>query len=637
MQASMIVELLKGLNPPQRQAVTHSYDRNTLVLAGAGSGKTRVLTKRIAFIIAHGHSTSSILAVTFTNKAADEMRKRLSEYIGKENAKKILMGTFHSVCVELLRQFGKEIGVPKYFTIYDSGDAKQLMKEVMMDITGAYDKELVSSALGKISNMKNSLISPQEASLRCYENEDRLIAMAYERYQQKLAKNKALDFDDLIMKTVLLLRSSNKAKSYCNNRFKFVMSDEVQDTNKAQYELLELIAGSNNIFLVGDDSQSIYGWRGADINNILTFQDKYPNCRIIKLEQNYRSTQTIVNAGNALIKHNTKKLEKTCFSASEVGEPIKIIRTNNDIKESEFIVGEIVNLVKYCGYKFSDFAILYRTNRLSRGIEDKLMAYGIPYQVVAGLSFYNRKEIKDTVSIMQSVANPSNDMAFKRVLGVMPGIGDKSIQALQEIADKDNSSLYDSISKFDGRSKAPLQNIAKMIGRMQKYMNKPVSEFLKLVLETTGYVQRLSAVNTKENQDRIENIEELVNVACQFEQNNQTDTLTSFLDRVSLSSDTDATKDEDKVKLMTVHASKGLEFPCVFIMAVEENILPHKNCQSNTEIEEERRLLYVAVTRAEKLLYISHASTRMTYGKINTAMQSRFISEIPMNLKMEIW
>lgn len=633
----MIAELLKNLNPPQRQAVTHSYDRNTLVLAGAGSGKTGILTKRIAFIIGHGHPTSSILAVTFTNKAADEMRKRLGGFIGKENAKKILMGTFHSICVELLRQFGREISVPKYFTIYDSGDSKQLMKEVMTDITGTSDKDVVKNVMSKISNMKNALVGPQEASLRAYEEEDRLVAMAYERYQQKLAKNKALDFDDLIMKTVLLLRSSAKAKGYCNKRFKFVMGDEVQDTNKAQFELLELIAGNNNIFIVGDDSQSIYGWRGADINNILTFQERYTNCRIIKLEQNYRSTQTIVNAANALIKYNTRKLEKTCFSAGDVGEPIKVFKANNDIKECEFIVGEIINLVKYCGYKFSDFAILYRTNRLSRGVEDKLMSYGIPYQVVAGLSFYDRKEIKDTVSIMQSVSNPDNDIAFKRLLGIMPGIGEASVNTLQEIADKDNSSLYQSISKFDGRTKAPLLNIAKMIGKLQQFMNRPVSEFLKIALESTGYLQRLNSVNTKENADRVDNIEELMNIACQFENNNQNDTLTSFLDRVSLSSDTDANKDTDKVKLMTIHASKGLEFPCVFVMSVEENILPHKNCQSDMEIEEERRLLYVGVTRAEKLLYITHAGSRMTYGKINTAMQSRFISEIPTHLKMEIW
>lgn len=637
MQTNMLHELVKGLNPPQLRSVTHSYDRNTLVVAGAGSGKTGAFTRRIAFIIGNGYGTDSILAVTFTNKAADEMRKRVAKYIGEENAKKIMMGTFHSTCVELLRQFGREIGVPRYFTIYDAGDAKQILKETMLELTGTTDDNMIRSCKEKISNMKNKLIDTYEANMRAVSPEDRLVARAYEKYQQKLAVNKALDFDDLIMKTVFLLRQSPKAKGYCNNRFKFVMADEVQDTNDAQFELLELIAGNNNIFVVGDDSQCIYCWRGANIDNIIKFKEKNPGCRIIKFEQNYRSTQTIVNAGNALIKHNTKRLDKTCFSVSDVGQPIKIHKAYNDLKECNFIVNEIRNLITYCGKKYKDVAILCRVNKLTRNLEDKFMSYGIPYEVVNGLSFYQRKEIKDVTAIMKTIANPKDDIAFKRFLDVTPKVGKTSIKKIQEIANKENCNLYDAVSKFDGRSKGAITQAMKTLGNLMQFVNRPISEFLKMVLDSTGYVERLKAVNTEENQSRIENLEELFNIAVQFENHSSNDTLTAFLDRVSLSSDSDANSDDNKVKLMTIHASKGLEFDSVFIMAAEENILPHKNSQSDMEIEEERRLLYVAMTRAEKILYITHANSRMVFGKIQHALPSRFLTEIPSNLKMEIF
>ena len=641
METLILNDLIQGLNPAQSLAVTHSYDKNTLVIAGAGSGKTAVITRRVAFIIGNGHSTDSILAVTFTNKAADEMRSRVAQYIGKENARKILMGTFHSICVELLRQFGREIGVARYFTIYDSGDAKQIMKEVVLEIIGSSDKVVISNCVSKISNMKNSLVTCQEANLRAVCQDDRLIAMAYERYQQKLTNNKALDFDDLIMKTVLLLRASTTARSYCNNRFRFVMGDEVQDTNDAQYELLELIAGKNNIFLVGDDSQSVYGWRGANIDNILKFKERYPDCKIIKLEQNYRSTQTIVNAGNALVKHNTKRLEKTCFSSKAVGVPIKVFKAHNDIKESDFIVKEIINLVTYTGMKYSDVAVLYRVNKLTRTLEDQLMKYGVPYEVVSGVSFYQRKEIKDTVAIMKSVVNPTDNIAFERLLKITPRIGDTMIGNLKETASLENISLSEAVVKYNGRSKASLDNLQKLLKSLTTFAKAPVSEFLKKALDITGYLNRLRAVNTDENKTRIENVEELINVAFEFEKLNNskggTDSVTSFLDRVCLSSDTDQLKNPEKVKLMTIHASKGLEFDTVFVMAVEENLLPHKNSQSDDEIEEERRLLYVAITRAERLLYISHSASRCQFGKVEQAMPSRFLAEIPTSLKMEIW
>lgn len=633
----LLHNLIDGLNPPQRQAVTHSYDMNTLVVAGAGSGKTGVLTRRIAFIIGCGYSTDSILAVTFTNKAADEMRKRVGKYIGDENAKKILMGTFHSICVEILRKFGKEVGVPKYFTIYDASDAKQLMKEVVSDITGSIDKETVEMCCSGISNMKNNLITITECQMTAATPQEQLIARAYEKYQHKLNVNKSLDFDDLIMKTVLLLRHSTTARNYCQNRFRFVLGDEIQDTNKAQFELLELIAGKNNIFLVGDDSQSIYGWRGANIDNIIKFQQKYPNSRIIKLEQNYRSTQTIVNAGNAVIKNNKKRLDKTCYSQSAIGDPIKIFKAVNDMKESEFIVKEIINLHVYEGLSFEKVAILCRVNKLTRTLEDELMKRGIPYQVVNGLSFYQRKEVKDTVAIMKSVVNPDEDIAFERLMKITPKIGDKTISEIKKLANEKGISLSEASKLYNGRSKAHVENLAKMLETLSGFLVSPVTTFVNKALEVTGYLKRLKSVNTQENQERLENLEELVNIATEFEQIAESDTITSFLDRMTLSSDSDANKDVERVKIMTVHASKGLEFDTVFIMAVEDGLLPHRNSMSESEIEEERRLLYVAMTRAEKKLYISHSASRMSYGKIESAFPSRFLTEIPINMTMEIW
>lgn len=637
----LLHELIAGLNPNQRLAVTHSYDKNTLVIAGAGSGKTNVITRRIAFIIGNGHSTSSVLAVTFTNKAADEMRKRIAKFVGKDNAKKIMMGTFHSICVELLRQFGRDIGVPRYFTIYDTGDSKQILKETLLEITGTTDDNLVKACREKISNMKNNLIDVHEANLRALNPEDRLVASAYGLYQQKLAMNKALDFDDLIMKTVFLLRISAKAKSYCNNRFRFVMADEVQDTNDAQYELLELIAGNNNIFLVGDDSQSIYGWRGANIQNILNFRNKYPNCRIIKLEQNYRSTRVIVDAGNALMLHNKNRLDKTCFSVGANGELIKVHKAYNDKHECKFIVNEIKNLIFYGNKKPSDCAVLCRVNKLTRELEDQLMANGIPYEVVAGLSFYDRKEIKDVTAILKATVNPNDNMAFKRYLDLTPRVGKNTIKEIQALAKKNNCSLNDAVQLYSGRSRGAIEQGLKILNKLLGFLNNPIEEFIQTALTMTGYVQRLTAVNSKENQERVENIEELINVAAQFGNSNQvvnTDPLTAFLDRVALSSDSDGKSDDDRVKIMTIHASKGLEFPVVFLMACEENILPHKNSQSSElDIEEERRIMYVGITRAEDLLYLTHSGSRMTYGKIEHSMVSRFISEIPSYLKMEIW
>lgn len=637
----LLHELIAGLNPNQSLAVTHSYDKNCLTIAGAGSGKTNVITKRIAFIIGNGHPTSSVLAVTFTNKAADEMRKRVAKFIGKQNAKKIMMGTFHSICVEMLRQFGRDIGVPRYFTIYDTGDSKQILKETLLEVTGTTDDNLVKSCREKISNMKNNLIDVHEANMRALSPEDRLVASAYGLYQQKLAMNKALDFDDLIMKTVFLLRTSAKAKSYCNNRFRFVMADEVQDTNDAQYELLELIAGNNNIFLVGDDSQSIYGWRGANIDNILKFEKKYPNCRIIKLEQNYRSTKVIVDAGNALITHNKHRLDKTCFSVGSNGDLIKVHKAYNDKQECKFIVNEIKNLIFYGNKKPSDIAVLCRVNKLTRELEDQLMSNGIPYEVVAGLSFYDRKEIKDVTAILKSTINPHDDAAFKRYLDLTPRVGKDTIKQIKELARKNNCSLFDAVQLYNGRSKGAIEQGLKILTKLLGFINSPIEEFIQTAITITGYIQRLNAVNSKENQERVENVEELINVAAQFTQNHentQNDILTSFLDRVALSSDTDAKTDEDRVKLLTIHSSKGLEFNTVFIMACEENILPHKNSQSSElDIEEERRLMYVAITRTEESLYITYSGSRMVYGKIEHSMISRFISEIPSYLKMEIW
>lgn len=633
----LMAKLIDGLNDPQRLAVTHSYDKNTLVVAGAGSGKTGVLTRRISFIIANGYSTDSILAVTFTNKAADEMRKRVGAYIGKDNARRIMMGTFHSVCVEILRKFGKEINVPKYFTIYDAKDAKQMMKEVILEITGTSDKTLIDEACSRISSMKNELITVDEADYRATTQQDRTVAYAYRKYQYKLGTNKALDFDDLIMKTVMLLRNSDTCRNYCQNRFKFILADEVQDTNAAQFELLGLIAGNNNIFMVGDDRQSIYGWRGANIDNIIKFQQRFPNSKIIKLEQNYRSTQMIVNVGEAVIKNNRKQLDKTCYAVGEVGDPVKIFKAQSDRDEAAFIVREMTNLRIYDDHAYKDIAVLCRVNKLTRLIEDELIKNGIPYQVVNGTSFYQRKEIKDVVSMMKSVANPHEDISFERMLKVTPKIGDKTVNEIKKIANTNNISLYEAAKQYDGRSKAHLESAIRTLYNLSQSITDPITSFLQRILDVTGYIKRLKAVNTPENQERIENVEELINIATEFEKISEQDTLTSFLDRMSLSSDSDADKGDDKVKLMTIHASKGLEFKTVFIMGTEEGLIPHTNAKTEAEAEEERRGFYVAITRAEKNLYITHAGSRMNYGNIENKFPSRFLSEIPKSMSMEIW
>lgn len=632
----MIHGLLEGLNPPQLEAVTMSYDKDTLVIAGAGSGKTAVLTKRIAFIIANGHSTDSILACTFTNKAADEMRNRVASFVGKDNAKKTLIGTFHSICVVLLRQFGREIGVPKYFNIYDTKDSLQIVRECVQDVLGTTDNEIIKNCRSEISNLKNQLIKSREASIMATSSDEKLVAMVYERYQVKLEKNKSLDFDDLIMKTVDLLKTSTVARSYCNNRFRFVMADEVQDTNAGQFELLGLIAGGNNMFLVGDDAQSIYRFRGAEVGNIINFQEQHPNCRVIKLEQNYRSTQTIVNAGNEVIAHNTVRLDKVCFSDGGLGEKIRTYNAYSDLQECDFVASEINNLITYCGYKYKDISILYRTNALSRGIEDKLMTNGIAYEVVNGLSFYDRKEIKDTMSIMKAINNSDDDIAFKRILGFTPKVGKKTIDRLVEIAEASNISMHASISQYDGRNKSQLLFIADMLEKLYNLKTKPVSELLASTWQLSGYIQRLSAVSSKENEERISNLNELMNVACEFEKRDDKGTLETFLDRMSLSSNRDGETNDDSVKLMTIHSVKGLEFPVVFVIATEEDMLPHKNAKTLFDIEEERRLFYVAITRAERLLYITSSNSRMLYGVKKNTIPSRFLGEISPKYKLEI-
>lgn len=389
--------------------------------------------------------------------------------------------------------------------------------------------------------------------------------------------------------------------------------------------------------MVGDDRQSIYGWRGANIDNIIKFQQRYPNSKIIKLEQNYRSTQTIVNVGEAIIKNNRKQLDKTCYAVGEVGDPVKLYKAATDYAEADFIVKEIANLRVYDDHAYKDIAVLCRVNRLTRLIEDELMKYGIPYQVVNGTSFYQRKEIKDVVSIMKCVANPHEDVSFERMLKVTPKIGDKTVNEIKKIANTNSISLYEAAKLYDGRSRAHLEGAIRTLYNLSLSIADPITSFLSKIIETTGYIKRLKAVNTAENQERIENVEELVNIATEFEKLNEKDTLTSFLDRMSLSSDSDADKGDDKVKLMTVHASKGLEFKTVFVMGTEEGLIPHANAKTEADIEEERRLLYVAVTRAEKNLYITHASSRMSYGTIEGKFPSRFLSEVPKSMSMEIW
>lgn len=637
---------LDNLNPEQKKAVD-CLDGPLLVMAGAGSGKTRVLTYRIANLIAQGISPWNILAITFTNKAANEMKSRAEKLIG-ESAKNVVLSTFHSFCARLLRREIKITGkFTSSFAIYDASDSKNLVKQCVKELK--LDDKRFDSVQNKISELKNELITPEKFKEKLSYggggNYEANVAMIYELYQKKLQMNNALDFDDLIFKTVDLFRNYPNILEKYQERFQYILVDEYQDTNVAQYVLTNLLAAKyKNLCVVGDADQSIYGWRGADMRNILNFESDYPNAKVITLEQNYRSTKTILRAANAVIQNNLDRKPKNLRTLNEIGERIKLFSCETDRLEAATVAQEIKRLVTNEHFSYNEIALLYRTNAQSRMFEEKFMNSEIPYIIIGGLKFYDRKEIKDILAYLHVIANPHDDLHIMRIINTPKrGIGSTNLSRITEFATVQELSIMQVIADkkllaqmdFSPKFRANLQAFAAMMMSFtESAKNLPVDKLINTVLDESGYMQMIQdgiKEGKEENISREENLGTFVDSAKEFLEMNPTGTLQDFLNHVALITDIDTLDENDsRVRLMTVHAAKGLEFPVVFIVGMEDGIFPHAmSFGSEEELEEERRACYVAITRAKKKLYITAADTRMSFGKMHFQEISRFLEEIP--------
>jgi len=646
------MNLFENLNEEQKKAVLHK-DGPLLILAGAGSGKTRVLTHRIAYLISEcSVSPYNILAITFTNKAAREMKSRVEKLLG-DLAENIWVGTFHSVCIRILRRDIDKIGFDRKFVIYDTTDQQTLIKDCIKHLNLNEKNFPPKSVIEMIGRAKDELIEP-DAYAKMYEGDFRMnkVAKIYELYQKRLFDNNALDFDDIIMHTIKLFLEHPPVLEFYQRRFKYILVDEYQDTNTAQYSLVSLLAQINrNLCVVGDDDQSIYKWRGANIRNILDFEKEFDDCTVIKLEQNYRSTQNILDAANNVIRNNLGRKKKTLWTSNERGEAVSWFEANNEHEEAMFVCREIKRLVNETDMRYSDFAVLYRVNALSRVLEEMLMREGIPYRIFGGLRFYDRKEIKDIIAYLRVIQNPSDNISLKRIINVPKrGIGNTTIDNIEKIASQRNCSMFSIISSAREipelqRAAAKLEAFEHMIAefRMQKeIMNVP--ELMESVIQKSGILEELEKEDSIESQSRIENIKELLSLAIEYEQQvmqeNVSDDdfkeegLEGFLEHVSLVSDIDNMDDgDDKIVLMTLHSAKGLEFPYVFMVGMEEGVFPgYRSMGDESELEEERRLCYVGITRAMKKLYLTNTRTRMLYGNTTYNRVSRFLKEIPEEL-----
>jgi DNA helicase-2/ATP-dependent DNA helicase PcrA len=641
------MDYLAGLNVPQRQAVEH-IDGPLMIIAGAGSGKTRVLTYRTAYLIEKGVDPFSILLLTFTNKAAGEMRHRIENVIGTQ-AKNIWMGTFHSVFAKILRFEGTRLGYTSNFSIYDTDDSKSLIRALIKEQNLDDKIYKVNLVLNRISNAKNRLIGPdQYMASSVLEQEDRyakipMMGQLYKLYCQRCFQANAMDFDDLLFQTNILFRDHLDVLNKYQHKFKHVMVDEFQDTNVSQYLITKKLSAVNqNICVVGDDAQSIYAFRGADIQNILNFERDYPDLTTIKLEENYRSTKAIVAVANSIIARNKTQLKKDVFTSNEDGDQIEIIRAGSDNEEGRIIASTILETRQRDGLIWSDFAILYRTNAQSRSFEESLRRLNIKYKIVGGLSFYQRKEIKDVLGYLRFVVNQQDEEAFKRIINLPKrGIGDTTIAKIAITAAEQNTSVWDivaNIQQFQGvRGTAPIEQFADLIKSyklMVEVEGKDAYEVASHVAKTSGLVRELYEDKTVEGLARYQNVQELLNAVKQFvdSEENEDKSLATFLQSVSLLTNADTTEDPndtDKVTLMTVHSAKGLEFKHVFLVGLEEDLFPSQMMlQSQADLEEERRLFYVAITRAEKKLMISYAESRYQFGRLKSCEPSRFIDEL---------
>ncbi len=638
---------LNNLNDKQREAVC-ATDGPVLVLAGAGSGKTTVLVTRIAYILETKNvSPYNILAITFTNKAANEMKTRVENMIG-ETARNMWITTFHSSCVRILRSCIEVLGFSKNFVIYDSDDTKTVIKECLKELN--LDDKVFSprSVISQISSAKDKLIDPEEYAVRNLKDY-RLsrIASVYKLYQEKLKKNNALDFDDLVFFTVKIFKEHKEILSAYQERFQYIMVDEYQDTSLAQYILVSLLAkGTRNICVVGDDDQSIYRFRGADIRNILDFEKEFRDARVIKLEQNYRSTKSILTAANAVIKNNNERKEKALWTDNGDGDAIKVYTGYDERDEARFVAAEIEKAVEN-GASYSDFAILYRTNAQSRVIEDTFIRNVIPYRVLSGVRFYDRKEIKDIIAYLRVILNPNDDISLLRIINEPKrGIGKTTMEKVAMVAGIHNKSLYEVISEPDKypdiiRASSKFYSFVTMIEELRRIKDSvSLEKYIEIVLEMTGYVTALELENTTESETRIENIKEFLSVAKEFEKNEEDTSFESFLENVSLVSNIDFYDEEEEyVVMMTVHGAKGLEFPNVFVVGLEEGLFPSlkgmSQQQDREDLEEERRLCYVAITRAKSKLYLSNATQRTIFGQTTYQRPSRFLDEVGQKTEKE--
>ena len=634
--------LLTGLNKEQQQAVQHT-EGPLLILAGAGSGKTKVLTVRIAHLLSQGVNPYEILAITFTNKAAKEMKSRVEGLVG-DVANRIWLSTFHSFCAKFLRfELDNFLGYNSNFTIYDTSDSQAVIKAALKALNLDDKYYPVGAMIGAISDAKNKLLFASDFRKQARDFYQQKAADVYEYYERELRKNNALDFDDLLLVAVKLLQSNEAVLDKYSKRFRYVMIDEYQDTNHAQYLLAKLLASHwKNIAVVGDADQSIYAWRGADIQNILDFEKDYPNCTSIKLEQNYRSTKIILDAANAVIENNEGRPKKNLWTDKTEGAKIQHFTAQSEHEEAAFIGDTIAKKHDIHGVPYGDMAILYRTNAQSRVLEEALIKRALPYTMVGGTKFYDRKEIKDVLAYLRVLYNPFDDLSLLRIINVPKrSIGATTVAKLQDYARANGTSLFMTLTQLHlvdtikGKTKEKLEEFGILIFTLVAEMeDRTVLDILESILDRTGYLAQLEESTDPQDQARAENIGELLSVAKDFQDTNPTGTVEDFLEQVALVNDVDSfEQEESKVTLMTLHAAKGLEFPIVFLGGLEEGLFPHSRTLMNPEeIEEERRLAYVGITRAEKELYISNATTRTVFGRTSSYLPSRFIDEIPEEL-----
>ncbi|MCT4686597.1 DNA helicase PcrA [Vallitalea sp.] len=628
-----------SLNKDQKKAVLHT-EGPLLILAGAGSGKTRVLTHRIAYLIEEKKVAPwNILAITFTNKAAKEMRERVDSLVGS-GSEDIWVSTFHSTCVRILRRHIDKIGYDRYFTIYDTDDQKKLIRDCMKQLNVDPKQFKENSILSSISSAKDKLLTPKKFEKQAYEYRDQVVSKVYTMYQDRLKKNNALDFDDLLVKTVEVFRLCPDVLSYYQDKFRYIMVDEYQDTNHVQYIFVGLLASRyKNLCVVGDDDQSIYRFRGADISNILDFEKDFRNAEVIKLEQNYRSSKNILEAANQVISNNYGRKNKTLYTDNEVGDLINYRCLQNEQAEAEFMASEIIKGIESEGRDFKDYAILYRTNAQSRVIEERFILNNIPYKIVGGTSFYQRKEIKDILAYLKTINNSTDDIAVKRIINVpRRGIGTTTINKVENYAYNNDVNFFDALCEVSQipnmtRSSKKVEAFTNFIRTLRVEMTTmSLVELTNEVIDRTGYVKELEREGTDEAHGRIDNIGELISKLTEYENNEEEPTLNGFLEEVALIADIDNYNEETNVVvLMTMHSAKGLEFPCVFISGMEDGLFPSYMSISSgqqEDIEEERRLCYVGITRAKQKLYLLGANSRMIRGMTQYNQVSRFIREI---------